>query len=55
MLGTGNNLPANNTKKTEPFGSVSSSLFSGFMPSPERAIQAVDILNQPTISVSANQ
>jgi hypothetical protein len=55
MLGTGTHLPANKTKKTEPFGSVSSSLFSGFTPSPEKAIQAVDILNQPTISVSANQ
>jgi len=29
------------TKKTEPFGSVSSSLFSSFVQSPATAIQAV--------------
>lgn len=42
-------------QKTEPFGSASSSLFSSFEQSLDRAIQAVETLNQPTISVSANQ
>lgn len=48
-------LIATKNKKTEPFGSASSSLFSSFEQPPDRAIQAVETLNQPTISVSANQ